>query len=354
MVIWITGLSASGKTTLGLEMYKLLKNTGAWVFLDGDTIRRVFNEDLGHTVEDRMKNAYRISNLCEMLESQGINVLACVLLISNDVREHNKRHFVEYKEIFIDTSMETLISRDNKFLYKRALDNKEKNVVGVDLKYDYPAHADLILFNNIDGLDFTKKSIEIIHELMLPIDNSYSYTSKNRLKHPEKYEYTQYKGTLFLDAYEQNRKTLLKKLPLVGNDIDIIVKEYNNDSHGTTKILIDMYMFMNHGSIDMQIFKLVQRFEVSKKIFDNYAEETWKRTSEEFSDIKNYLLFGIVLIRAYKLSQNISKKLVLFNALLKLNDLLISINIQNEEEQTLLAYCISEELLIYREVQRND
>ncbi len=353
MVIWITGLSASGKTTLGLEMYKLLKDSGSWVFLDGDTIRRVFGEDLGHSVEDRMKNAYRISNLCGMLESQNISVIACVLLISNEVRENNKKCLKEYKEVFIDVPMETLFSRDNKELYKNALNGKENNVVGIDIHYDLPSNADFTFINDADGIDFTKKSIEIIKKFNLNIDKNYPYSANNRLKHPEKYEYTKYKGSLFFDAYEKNRMDAVAEIENYGNNLSFIVGEWGNNAHGTTKLLLDMYLNTKNGSIQEGLLKLIQRFEVSKKIYDNYEQQLWKRTSETYSDIKNYLIFGLILICAYDVTKNNGQKLIFFNSLLKLNDLLISIDLKDEYEQTVLSYCINKELLIYREIAEN-
>ncbi len=350
MVIWITGLSASGKTTLGLEMYNLLKDSGAWVFLDGDTMRTIFGEDLGHSIADRMKNAYRISNLCYMLDTQGINVLSCVLLISDEVRNYNKEHFQEYKEVFIDVSMETLISRDNKQLYKKALKGNLENVVGVDMKYDHPMHPDFTFNNNAYNIDFTKKSIEIIEALGLSVEKKYTFSKKNRLQYPEKYEYTQYKGSFFLDAYEKNRKNMLTKHLVSTRKIENVLSSWQKMSQGTVQLLFDIYISTIGANIDVRIFKLIQRFEVSKKIYADYNFDTWKRTSEEFLDVKNYLMFGVALINAYHKTENNGQKLILFNTLLKLNDLLISLDIQIKDEQEVLAYCIGKELDIYCEV----
>ena len=85
MVIWIIGMSASGKTTIGKKIYEKLKySKEKWIFLDGDVFRNILGEDLGHTLEDRKKNAYRISRLCEYLNLQNINVIASVLSIFHD------------------------------------------------------------------------------------------------------------------------------------------------------------------------------------------------------------------------------------------------------------------------------
>ena len=80
MVIWIIGLSGAGKTTLAEEIYKISKpinpNT---VLIDGDAIREIFGNDLGHSAEDRKKNAKRISRLCYFLSLHNINVICSIL-----------------------------------------------------------------------------------------------------------------------------------------------------------------------------------------------------------------------------------------------------------------------------------
>ena len=96
-------MSASGKTTIGRFLYQRLSDDSKpWVFIDGDTFRNILGEDLGHTIEDRERNAYRISRLCEFLDSQGINVLACVLSLFHQNQEYNRKHISEYREVFID------------------------------------------------------------------------------------------------------------------------------------------------------------------------------------------------------------------------------------------------------------
>ena len=92
MVIWFIGMSASGKTTIGKKLYEKLKNTDEkWIFLDGDMFRNILDKNLGHTLEERRINTFRISRFCELLSFQKINVIACVLNIFHDNQKYNNK-----------------------------------------------------------------------------------------------------------------------------------------------------------------------------------------------------------------------------------------------------------------------
>ena len=101
MVIWLIGLSGSGKTTIGKELLIIFKrkypNT---VFLDGDLLREVWGDDVGHSIEGRRINAYRISHLSKMLDKQGINVIACVLSLFPEWQNWNRKNLKKYFQIF--------------------------------------------------------------------------------------------------------------------------------------------------------------------------------------------------------------------------------------------------------------
>ena len=82
---WITGFSGAGKTTIGQELYKLIKQDNpACAFLDGDKMREVFGNDLGYCKEDRFKSAMRFARLSEFLTSQGIDVVCCTVSMFDD------------------------------------------------------------------------------------------------------------------------------------------------------------------------------------------------------------------------------------------------------------------------------
>ena len=148
-VFWITGLSGAGKTTIGSLFYNRLKekhpNT---VFFDGDTLRQVFGDDLGYSKEDRKKCAMRYSRLCAMLEEQGINVVCCTISMFDSVRQWNREHIKNYKEIYVKVSMDTLKRRDQKGLYSNSAKGIEKDVAGLEIEVEEPKSPDLILYND--------------------------------------------------------------------------------------------------------------------------------------------------------------------------------------------------------------
>ncbi len=163
MVIWIIGLAGSGKTTIGTQLYERLKpETRNLVFIDGDMIREIMGNDLGHTVADRKKNADRICNLCRALEQQDINVIACVLSLFHESQEWNRNTYKQYFEIFIDASMDTLLQRDQKGLYSGARNGTIQDVVGVDIPFAPPRNPDCVIDNNSSCEDFS----QIVDDIM--------------------------------------------------------------------------------------------------------------------------------------------------------------------------------------------
>lgn len=166
MVIWIIGLSASGKTTLGRHVYENLKKKSPdTVFVDGDEIRRIFKHDTGlepYTLEGRRKNADRICELCAWLDRQGINVVCSILSIFEESRDFNRITYSKYFEIYVDISMQKLRQRETKGLYRDADKGIIKNVVGVDISFTPPKNPDYIFTNNEDNPNFDKVALDII------------------------------------------------------------------------------------------------------------------------------------------------------------------------------------------------
>ncbi|WP_301102032.1 adenylyl-sulfate kinase [Propionivibrio sp.] len=155
MVIWIIGLSGTGKTTLATQVTERIRNLdGKVVLLDGDLIRTLFGNDVDHTIEGRRRNAERLSVLSKFLADQGIHVVAAVLSIFPEWRLWNRKNIRDYSEVYIKASMQTLLRRDIKNLYARAARGEIQNVVGVDIPFPEPENPDLIIENDSDRLDF--------------------------------------------------------------------------------------------------------------------------------------------------------------------------------------------------------
>jgi adenylylsulfate kinase-like enzyme len=337
MVIWIIGMSASGKTTIGKKIYEKLKySKEKWIFLDGDIFRNILGEDLGHTIEDRKKNAYRISKFCEFLNLQNINVIASVLSIFHDNQKYNKENIPDYKEIFLNVKFDNLLKRDNKELYKKALDGKIKNVVGVDIKFIPPFSPDLIIDNNYENPDYQKLAQKIIDDLNINIDNSYIYTEKNLLNFPNTYQYSKYQGKDFFELYKRNRKKKLDflkiRLDKLNSKRNYSFELKNNDNYKNDKelnlkeYLIYLYNLNNNELKNQKktIEILIKRFEVSKKLFTIYDLKNIKKLSSKFDELIIYPLFSLVLQKYYSRANN-QQKLLFLNTILKINDIISSI-----------------------------
>ena len=149
MVIWIIGLSGSGKTTLSHQVAHEVRSRGRKVvLLDGDKIRALFGNDLGHDLNSRKKNADRICGLCSFLDSQGVDVVCAILSIFPESRAWCRDNLSTYYEVFIDAPLDQLINRDSKGIYGRFQRGEVTNVAGLDLAFPVPESPDLVIKNN--------------------------------------------------------------------------------------------------------------------------------------------------------------------------------------------------------------
>lgn len=171
-VYWFTGLSGVGKTTIGNEFYKRLqnpavhKNNPGILWLDGDQLREIFDSELGYSREDRFQVAMRNSRLCKWVSDQGIDIVCATVSLFYQCQEWNRKNIHNYKEIYLVSSWETLMARDQKQLYSRAFSGKLKNVWGVDLIAQTPKNPDLIIQN--DGTESPENIAERIFQELFP------------------------------------------------------------------------------------------------------------------------------------------------------------------------------------------
>jgi len=165
-VLWFTGLSGSGKSTIAdaLEqaLYTYEKST---ILLDGDNVRKGLNKDLGFTDEDRVENLRRIAEVSKLMLEAGLLTIVAFISPFHTERQMARSLFEdgEFIEIYIDTPIEICEQRDPKGLYKLARAGKLKNFTGIDSDYEVPNNPELTLQNgNALVDDMVKQVIEYL------------------------------------------------------------------------------------------------------------------------------------------------------------------------------------------------
>ncbi len=152
-VIWLTGLSGSGKSTIANSVEKRIHARGMHSYvLDGDNLRMGLNADLGFTPEDRAENVRRISEVAKVLVDAGLIVLVAVISPFEADRQRAKSLFDEgeFLEVFVDTPVEICTDRDPKGLYKKANKGEIPNFTGIGQGYETPKNPDLHLKGDAD------------------------------------------------------------------------------------------------------------------------------------------------------------------------------------------------------------
>lgn len=144
-VIWLTGLSGSGKTTIAEDLKKKLDKKGIKnEILDGDIIRSIL-PSTGFSKEDRISHVKRIGLVASLLEKNGVTTIISVIAPYEESRKFVRSICNDYKEIYISTPLKVCEKRDVKGLYKKVRDGIIKNFTGIDDPYEVPENPDLII-----------------------------------------------------------------------------------------------------------------------------------------------------------------------------------------------------------------
>ena len=147
-LIWLTGLSGSGKSTIAnaleVKLHQLNYHT---MLLDGDNVRFGLNKDLGFSDSDRVENIRRISEVAKLFIESGTIVITAFISPFRSEREYAKSILEdgEFIEVFIDTPLEICQQRDPKGLYKKALNGEIKNFTGIDSPYEAPLNPNITI-----------------------------------------------------------------------------------------------------------------------------------------------------------------------------------------------------------------
>ncbi len=165
-ILWFTGLSGSGKSTIASAVEQKLFELGHHTYiLDGDNIRHGLNKDLGFSDEDRVENIRRIGEIAKLFVDAGLIVLTAFIspfrsersLVRELVGDH------EFVEVFMSTPIEVCEQRDPKGLYKKAREGKIKNFTGIDSDYQTPTHPEITI--NTKNLDVEQCANQVIDYL---------------------------------------------------------------------------------------------------------------------------------------------------------------------------------------------
>ncbi len=156
VMLWFTGLSGSGKSTVAIALERELQKRGLLCrILDGDNIRSGINKGLGFTAEDRKENIRRIAEVAKLFVDTGIITIAAFISPSNELRRMASDIIgaEDFKEVYISTPLEVCEARDVKGLYAKARRGEIKNFTGISAPFEAPEHPAL-------SIDTSKVSLE--------------------------------------------------------------------------------------------------------------------------------------------------------------------------------------------------
>jgi adenylylsulfate kinase len=160
-VIWCTGLPSSGKTTIASMLKPKLKQFGINAeILDGDVLRKELSPDLGFNKQDIYTHARKVIFLCKLLQQNKIVSIVSAVSPHKEIRDFIRREVGNFVEVYVKCSLDTCIKRDCKGLYKKAINGKMNNLIGLQIPYEEPINPEVIANTEYDSCD------DIVHKIV--------------------------------------------------------------------------------------------------------------------------------------------------------------------------------------------
>lgn len=178
-ILWFTGLSGSGKSTIANALEDVLFNNGNFTYLlDGDNVRHGLNKDLGFDDKSRAENIRRVGEVAKLFVDSGLIVLTAFISPFNCDRKLVKDlvEDTEFIEVFVDTPLDVCEFRDPKGLYKKARAGKIKDFTGIDSPYETPISPEIYIKN--DNISIEKACEQIVNYL---VENNYITWKENKI-----------------------------------------------------------------------------------------------------------------------------------------------------------------------------
>jgi len=250
LVLWFTGLSGSGKSTIAnLIQYELVKRKVQVQVLDGDNVRSGLNVDLGFSKKDRTENIRRVSEVAKLFADSGVLTICSFISPTIEIRKMAKKLIGKeyFVEVFIDTPLEVCEKRDPKGLYKKARAGEIKNFTGISAPYEPPKKPDLVIKPAEESIEScVSRVIDYIfeHEYVYKVpskDSSWigrNYGNREVLKSKDKY-------AVFIGRYQPYHKghiSLIRQKLDMGVPVVIMVRdiEPNERNPFTTEQTVSM------------------------------------------------------------------------------------------------------------------
>jgi adenylylsulfate kinase len=173
-ILWFTGMSGGGKSTLANAVGGRIQGVRPLEVLDGDEMRMHLSKGLSFTKEDRDINVRRIGYVARLLAKHGVFVITAAISpyadTRNEVRQLAGAENIPFVEVFVDAHIDSLVARDVKGLYKRALAGEIAHFTGISDPYEPPTHPEIVVYTDKEGVDVSARRIlrSLVERRLLP------------------------------------------------------------------------------------------------------------------------------------------------------------------------------------------